>query len=250
MFLTAAFVLAAYLAWELWGTSFYTAQQQGSLDKEINAQLEDPRRRPPPVVPGHAYAVIGIPETDLQAVVVQGTDVGSLTKGPGHYLESRDPWDRRGPTAIAGHRTTYGAWFWDLDKLERGDRIALYTERGTFRYRVTDSRIVYPTPDVARDVFRTTKNTSLVLTTCHPRFSAAQRLIVFAKGIDPGSGSGPSLQIGGPPPEGSVDLAESPAVRQARAILLGIAGGVAFALLIATVVAVRRHRRRPAERAP
>jgi sortase A len=227
----------------LWGTGVYTARQQETLEREINTQLQDPRRRPPPVVPGHAYAVIRIPEMDLQAVVVQGTDLGSLEKGPGHYLESTDPWDKRGPTAIAGHRTTYGAWFWDLDKLERGDRIALYTERGTFRYRITDSRIVYPTPEVAREIFRSTRDPSLVLTTCHPRFSAAQRLIVFADASEPGNRSSKGVE-GTRPAVPNLDRSEAPALRQGRIVLLGLAGLLGLTLSTAAVVAFRQRRRR------
>ena len=89
---------------------------------------------------------------------------------------------------IAGHRTTYGAPFWDLDKVQRGDLVTLVTEFGTFAYRVTRSKVIEPTQSGVLDP---TKKPTLVLTTCTPRFSAAQRLIVYGKLI-PGRGDAPA----------------------------------------------------------
>jgi sortase A len=121
-------------------------------------------------------------------VVVQGTDTESLQRGPGHYRETDDPWDRRGRVGIAGHRTTYGAPFWDLDQVEDGDVITLVTEFGTYAYRVTRTKIIQPDQIGVLDP---TKRPTLVLTTCTPRFSAAQRLIVYATRI-PGRGDAPA----------------------------------------------------------
>jgi len=114
----------------------------------------------------------------LDMIVVDGTDAQSLTKGPGLYEESAMPWDSHGRVAIAGHRTTYGAPFWDLDKLRKGDQITLETERGTFTYVVSGSKIVAPT---AVQVADQTEQPTLILTTCNPRFSATERLVVFAE---------------------------------------------------------------------
>jgi sortase A len=92
-------------------------------------------------------------------------------------MASADPWDDRGRVAIAGHRTTYLHPFWSLDRLRAGDLIRLVTVVGTFDYRVTQSAEVPPS---ALWIARQTTRPSLVLTTCTPRFSASQRLVVFA----------------------------------------------------------------------
>jgi sortase A len=140
------------------------------------------------VLPGQAYAILKIPSIRVNDVVVQGTDTESLKKGPGHYRETDDPWEDRGRVGIAGHRTTYGAPFWDLDRVRRGDVVTLVTEYGTFAYRVTRTKVFEPS---RIGVLDPTKRPTLVLTTCTPRFSAAQRLIVYATRI-PGRGDAPA----------------------------------------------------------
>jgi sortase A len=181
--LTAAFIVGAYVLWLLWGTGFYYDRQQDRLLEQFQARVaaEDPRFRPGVVLPGQAYAIIRIPSIDVNEVVVQGTEVEDLKAGPGHYEGTSDPWNPTGRVGIAGHRTTYGAPFWDLDKVRPGDEIRLITEQGTFDYVVTESRDVPPTAD---SVLRQTDQPSLVLTTCTPKFSAAMRLIVFADRVD------------------------------------------------------------------
>ena len=186
--LGAAFVITAYVLWMLIGTNFYTARAQSELREEIDVQerpvLVDGSPSDPEIELGNAYAILEIPRMDLEEVVVEGVDVEDLKKGPGHYERTADPWDRGGRVGIAGHRTTYGAPFWDLDKLRPGDDIRLLTEQGTYRYEVTEVREVLP-GDI--EVLRAPKHigASLVLTTCTPRFSASGRLIVFADRIDP-----------------------------------------------------------------
>jgi sortase A len=185
--LAGAFVVAAYIAWVLWGTGLYTARQQDALRGELQERIEDPRRRPGTVLPGDAYAIIRIPSIELNDIVVQGTGTEVLKKGPGHYEKTSDPWDDRGRVGIAGHRTTYGAPFWSLDRLREGDDVFLRTEFGGFRYEVTGTRTILPTQV---EVLERTRKPTLVLTTCTPRFSAAQRLVVFAELV---GGSGASL---------------------------------------------------------
>ncbi len=186
--LAAAFVLASYIAWVLWGTGIYTAREQGGLRDELTERLDDPRPRPGVVLPGQAYALLKIPSIEVDEVVVQGTDTEALQRGPGHYDETDDPWEDRGRVGIAGHRTTYGAPFWDLDRVRRGDVVTLITEFGTFAYRVTRTEVIPPT---RIGVLDPTKKPTLVLTTCTPRFSAAQRLIVYASLIA-GRGDAPA----------------------------------------------------------
>jgi sortase A len=185
--LTAAFVLASYLVWVLWGTGIYTQQQQDALRGEIERRIRDPRPTPTVVLPGDAYAIIKIPSIQVNEVVVQGTEVEALKKGPGHYEMTNDPWQGHGRVGIAGHRTTYGQPFWSLNEVRRGDVITLFTEFGTYAYRVTRSKEVLPDQV---GVLAPTRNPTLVLTTCTPRFSAFRRLIVFASLI-PGRGSAP-----------------------------------------------------------
>lgn len=119
---------------------------------------------------------IELPTIDADYVVVQGTDTEALQRGPGHYPDTALPGQGR-TIGVAGHRTTYGAPFLKLDKIEPDDSITLEMPYATFTYEVTGTRIVVPTQtEVVRDVGRE----RLVLSTCNPRYSAAERLIVFA----------------------------------------------------------------------
>jgi sortase A len=126
---------------------------------------------------GEPIGRIELPTIGADYVVVQGTDDATLRKGPGHYPATTFP-GLRGTVAIAGHRTTYGAPFRKVDQLERGDEIVLEMPYGRFTYAVQRVRIVEPTATwVTRDV----GYERLVLSACHPLYSAAQRIIVFAK---------------------------------------------------------------------
>ena len=186
--LTAAVLLAAYIAWLLWGSGLYHGRQQDALRGQIETQIEtapqEAGRRidPRPVPLGRAYAILEIPAIGLDEVVVQGTGTEELKKGPGHYPDTADPWQDSGRVGIAGHRTTYGQPFWNLDKIQPGDEIVLRTVAGDFSYVVTRSESVLPSQD---EVLDPTKRPTLVLTTCNPRFSAAERLIVFAERVEP-----------------------------------------------------------------
>jgi sortase A len=109
--------------------------------------------------------------------MVEGTDAPDLRKGPGHYPDTSFP-GLPGTVAVAGHRTTYLAPFRDLDKLHRGDTIELRMPYATFVYDYERTRVV--TPDslwVTNDV----GYQRLVLSACHPKYSAAKRIVVFAK---------------------------------------------------------------------
>ena len=184
--LTGAAIMGAYILWLLWGTGIVHGRQQDQLREDLEVRLEEaaaaPETEPAPALPGQAYAILRIPDLDLNEVVVEGITTEALQKGPGHYPKSADPWDPEGRVAIAGHRTTYGAPFWDLDKLRAGDDIRLVTEKGIFDYVVTRTRIVAPT---ATEVTIPSSHPTLILTTCNPRFSAAERLIVFADLVTP-----------------------------------------------------------------
>ncbi len=157
-----------------------TAAERAAL-----AQLRDSRRRMAFLArtqrrrarDGDPIGRIALPTIGAKYVVVQGTSTADLHKGPGHYPATTFP-GLPGTVAIAGHRTTYGAPFHDLDELRPGDRIELRMPYGTFAYAVERQRIVPPSATwVTRDV----GEDRLVLTACHPLFSAAKRIVVFAR---------------------------------------------------------------------
>jgi sortase A len=127
---------------------------------------------------GEAIGRIRAPAMDgLDIVVVQGTDAASLEKGPGHYPQTPFP-GQGGTVGIAGHRTTYLAPFRHIDSMRRGDRIVLEMPYATLVYRVQKTAIVDPSDvGVVRDV----GYERLVLSSCNPLYSAAQRFIVFAR---------------------------------------------------------------------
>ena len=147
------------------------------------AKLEEAYANPPRRVlrrmplKGDAIGRITIPAIGVNEYVVEGTDTGSLRKGPGPYPSTPLPGER-GTAAIAGHRTTYGAPFRRLDKLERGNRITLDMPYGRFVYHVERLKIV---DDQDLSVLRRVRHDRLILSACHPLYSAAQRIIVFAR---------------------------------------------------------------------
>lgn len=127
--------------------------------------------------PGDAVGRIKIPKIDASFVIVNGTDTVSLRKGPGIYDEVPFP-GAPGTTAIAGHRTTYLAPFRRIDRLKRGDEITVEMPYGRFEYEVEKRRIVSPR-EVS--VIKRVGFDRLVLSACHPLYSAAQRIVVFAR---------------------------------------------------------------------
>jgi sortase A len=128
--------------------------------------------------PGDALGRIEAPGMDgLNLVFVQGTDASSLELGPGHYPETAMPGQGK-TVAIAGHRTTYLAPFRHIDSMKPGDKITLKMPYGTFIYSVQKSEIVDPS-DVG--IIHDTGYERLVLSACHPLYSASQRYIVYAR---------------------------------------------------------------------
>lgn len=151
---------------------------------------------------GEAGVKLRIPALGMNRVVVKGTGTEELKKGPGLYSHGSAYPGMGAPVGIAGHRTTYGAPFLNIDKLVLGDRIVLEGPYGTFEYRVTKTKIVTPKdwsilergagrPSAASAALRKlgftycAKGTGtcehLVLTACHPKYSAARRLAVLAQ---------------------------------------------------------------------
>tara|TARA_Y100000996_G_scaffold382115_1_gene337125 strand:- start:518 stop:1660 length:1143 start_codon:yes stop_codon:yes gene_type:complete len=126
---------------------------------------------------GEAIAQIVAPVMGLDSIVVSGTAVSDLRKGPGHYTDSA-PLCSTGNAAIAGHRTTYGSPFGDIANLKFGDEIRVNTPYGNCIYTVTERFIVEPSDTW---VVKDQGDNRLTLTSCHPKYSAAQRYIVVAE---------------------------------------------------------------------
>ena len=188
------------LVWQEPVSAVYAHFRQGELNDQLEAleqaplapaeqraleKIPDPRRKLAfraralgrRLEPGDAMGRIVMPSIGVSEVFVEGTEAGDLRAGPGHYAETPLPGER-GTVAIAGHRTTYGAPFRRVDQLDAGDRIELRMPYGRFVYRVERTRIVEPTET---SVIDRVDHNRLVLSACHPLYSAAQRIIVFAR---------------------------------------------------------------------
>lgn len=126
---------------------------------------------------GDAAGRIRIRKIGANFVIVKGTDPAALRKGPGIYEHTPFP-GARGTTGIAGHRTTYLAPFRHIDRLAPGDDIEIDMPYATFHYRVQHRQIV--TPDSIW-IIRRMPYDRLVLSACHPLYSAAKRIVVFAR---------------------------------------------------------------------
>jgi sortase A len=207
MLVTVGLLILLFVAYQLWGTGVFTARAQHDLEKQFNAELHDnptvesttstaaPRptttgatttttqpastapRRLQVVNEGDPVGRIRIPRISLDLIFVQGTARDDLSKGPGHYPATPMP-GQVGNTAIAGHRTTHGKPFYRLNELGKGDDIIIDTTYGHYRYRVFEQLIVKPN-DIS--VVGPTKDAELTLTTCNPRFSARERMVVHAR---------------------------------------------------------------------
>ncbi len=203
--IAAGVLILLFVAYQLWGTGLAEARSQRELTKEFERSLVQGATSttttttttaptpgapggttvptsapldlgPPPAPAGDAIAILKIPKIGVEKTVVQGVSLGVLKRGPGHYPTTPMP-GQAGNAAIAGHRTTYGAPFFRLNELDPGDPILVTTRQGKFRYEVLEKRVVRPNETA---VLTQTKDNRLTLTTCNPRFSAAQRLVVIA----------------------------------------------------------------------
>lgn len=189
--ITAGLLLLGLVVYQLWGTGLEQQRAQERLREDFTeliaaapastvpatatestaARVDSPRR------PNSALALLEIPSASVADIVVDSATVSALRHGPGHIEGTALPGEP-GNSAIAGHRTTYGAPFAKLDKVSIGDDIRVTTLKGRFTYTVSDVLIVAPN---RTDLLRSREGRSvLTLVTCHPRWSTAKRLIVVA----------------------------------------------------------------------
>lgn len=265
-------VVLFYVMYVLWGTSVYTQQAQAELRRQIAEKPlvsdgsvlrgEIPPARPTTPAPiGSALFTLDVPKITLRTVVVNGVSVEALKKGPGRFPDCREqgnsgteivecldgaPWPgEEGNLALSGHRTTYGAPFYRIDELAAGDPITIEAGAVRYRYRVREQRIVSPEQvDVVEDHGRS----ELTLFACHPRFSAARRIVVHAEYVGaellpsqfpPPPASGEPDQTA-PTPE-PVPVPDAPAPVPPETIALGAIS--VFSLLAALALDERWRRR-------
>ena len=143
-------------------------------NQEVGGEIVPPEdARIPRVFEG---GTIRIPRIGLNQAVVEGVSRDDLRNGPGHYPGTALP-GRPGNVVISGHRTTYTRPFYDLDLLDRGDVIWLDTPGGSFKYLVEDTLVVDPSN---LSPLAGSTRSILTLTTCNPKGSARERLVVVA----------------------------------------------------------------------
>lgn len=183
-----------FLVYQLVGTDLITNREQSDLQRNLAREWAGPAPAAPakrggasalpvPQAPpiGKALGVLQIPKINLKKVIVQGANPEQLALGPGHIPSTVMP-GQRGTFAVSGHRTTHGRPFYNLNELAKGDTITIVTRYAIYTYKVTHFQVVAPT---AVEVLNNVRGpggkpkAQIVLTTCNPRFSAAQRLIVF-----------------------------------------------------------------------
>ena len=192
--ITAGLVILLFVVYELYFTGLETAREQNALSDEIEAawgagrgSFSTPEELLKPIPLGAGVAVLRIPRfgRDWGKVVVEGVGVSDLKRGPGHYPKTQLP-GQVGNFVVSGHRTTYGAPFNRVDELRAGDAIVVETRDTWYTYRVTTQEIVPPTAievtyPVPRQRDAEPTAALITLTSCHPKYSARQRIVVFGE---------------------------------------------------------------------
>jgi sortase A len=255
----AGVLILLFTAYQIWGTSIQESHSQAALRSTLIAETNSQETRhalaeaaaldklptgPPETAPqtaapaeGEPVGNIRIPAIGINQVVVEGTNTPDLRKGPGHYIGTPLP-GQAGNAAIAGHRTTYGHPFYNLDGIKVGDPIVLTTLQGIFVYDATKSFVVSPSDTT---VIKNASANLLTLTTCNPRFSASTRLVVVAElahsQLFPNSGL-PAVTLHADPK--SEDLAGNNNVELTQTLLWGF---LVLVLLGSVIFAAWRFRR-------
>src|SRR5215216_5219206 len=180
-----------FLVYQLVGTNAVTSRGQTDLRNELQREWSATPSAPKAANPkkvvlkrpaaGKALAVLDIPKIQFEKVIVESVGRDELRKGPGHVPSTVLP-GQDGTFGVSGHRTTYGAPFYRLNELAKGDTITVVTREAIYTYTVTRTAIVRPTDVQVLDNVKGPDGkpkATITLTTCHPRYSARQRLIVF-----------------------------------------------------------------------
>jgi sortase A len=172
----------------LLGYPVYTNFEQGRIQDRLTKEIRSPEAKQAieqrQIKVGDPLTRIKIPKIGVDVVVVEGTTPAALKAGAGHYRGTPLPCEQ-GNVAIAGHRTTYGKPFNQIDRLAPGDKIILETPVGTCTYQVSD-RAGSPNPFIVDPsnisiVANTPGERNLTLTSCHPKGSAKQRIVIRAQ---------------------------------------------------------------------
>ena len=195
LMLTVGYVLILFVVYELWVTDLQSNARQDELTAELREEWTQPAAVPAELQGGEAFALLHIPRlgADYARAIVEGTGTEELEQGPGHYPGTAMP-GQQGNFAVAGHRVGRGSPFLEIDVLRAGDPIVVETADSWYVYRVlgpaqggvpgqqvvspSDVSVIAPTPSGPPDGSPT--GAYLTLTTCHPEYSARQRLIVHA----------------------------------------------------------------------
>ncbi|CAO5238873.1 sortase A [Frankia sp. AgKG'84/4] len=201
LLITAGILVALFLTYQLWVTDLFAERTQDHLHQQLVEAWRRPppvrapaggRARPviPPVELGDGVAILRVPRfgSDYAPVVVEGVAVDDLRRGPGHMPGTAMP-GQIGNFVVSGHRTTYGKPFNRIDELKIGDPLVVEVRDRYYTYRVTGSEVVTPNRiDVADPVPKrpgvTPTKSLITLTTCHPKYSASHRLIVYGELVD------------------------------------------------------------------
>lgn len=193
--ITVGLLMLGFVVYQLWGTGIQTQQAQRELAKEYEqltattVPTSEPTPTTEPPLPsgiseGDVVGRILMPDIGVNKWVVAGATMDMLERGPGLFANTALP-GQLGNSAIAGHRTSYGAPFSRIDQLDPGDDITVVTPRGTFTYAVTETKIV---PATAVEVLDTVEpdRATLTLVSCHPKWTSKERIVVFADLVDAG----------------------------------------------------------------
>ncbi|MGJ7909160.1 class E sortase [Actinopolyspora sp. H202] len=220
--ITLGLVVLLFVFYEVQVTSWFSARQQADATQRLRDRWREvsPEDRAPDPIPGRGFARLYVPTlgSGFPFTVLEGTDQGTLTAGPGHYTGTALPGER-GNFALAGHRSGRMSPFGDLDRLDSCDAIVVETATEWYVYRVLPLRdeaadwdpetapescagaapiggpyrevfgrsivepqrreVIHPVPGVPRGTVPEQWRSRLItLTTCHPRYSAEKRMIV------------------------------------------------------------------------
>jgi sortase A len=193
LLVTIGVLIMLFIGYELWGTSIATHAAQHRLAEQLQRQWQSAGgggtravAAPLHLRNGQPFAVLTVPRLGdhYREVLVEGVDTEDLREGAGHYPGSALP-GQVGNFAVAGHRTTYGAPFGNIDRLRPRDTIDVHVAHVVYEYSVTGSEIVRPenvgvVAPVPDHPGQSPTQRMLTLTTCNPKYSAQQRLIVHA----------------------------------------------------------------------